>query len=293
MSSSPSAPKVTKSQVISLSEAGLSEVELENFIVENPGALGLGEVVLIERQRRQERAGRLDLLLEDREGESRFEVELKVGSLDESHLVRAIEYWDIERRHYPGYVHCAVVIAEDLTSRFLNVIQLFSGSVPIIAIQVNCSKVGETLALNFIKLIDSRTLRRDDRLDAKAEATDRNSWLSYVGPNIMAIADECLVTINSAAKRKRSLRYNKQYVGLTDSGKPDNFVYFLPRKSLMRVRASLSPVEPWIKRTQESNLDFKVAGSDELSIDITPQTLKDNKALIDEILLEAVKQDEA
>jgi hypothetical protein len=183
------------------------------------------------------------------------------------------------------------LIAEDVTSRFLNVIQLFSGSVPIIAIQVNCNKIGETAAVTFIKLIDSRTLRRDDRLDAKAKSADRNTWLSYVGPKIMAIADECLATINSSAGRKRELNYNKQFVGLTDNGRPDNFVYFLPRKSLMRVCANLSPVDPWVKRLQESNLDVKTEG-DAISIDVTPQTFPGNKALIDEILLEAVKQDE-
>jgi hypothetical protein len=59
----------------------------------------------------------------------------------------------------------------------------------------------------------------------------------------------------------------------------------------MKVRANLSPIEPWVKRIQESNLDVTV-GSDELLIDITPQTFADNRCLIDEILSEAVKQDE-
>lgn len=118
MSSATVALKVQRSEVVSLSEAGLSEIELENLIVEDPRILGLGEVLLIERQRRQEGAGGLDLLLEDREGESRFEVELKIGGLDESHLVRAIEYWDIERRRYHGYDHSAVLVAEDLYEPF-------------------------------------------------------------------------------------------------------------------------------------------------------------------------------
>lgn len=43
-------------------------------------------------------------------------------------MIRTIEYWDIERKRYPQYEHCAVIIAEDITSRFLNVIQLFNGS---------------------------------------------------------------------------------------------------------------------------------------------------------------------
>ena len=78
------AAKVTKSRVITLAEANFSEAALEKLIAEDPAMLGLGEnVVLIERQRPQERAGRLDLLLEDSEGELRFEVELKLGGLDE------------------------------------------------------------------------------------------------------------------------------------------------------------------------------------------------------------------
>jgi hypothetical protein len=83
--------KIAKSQVISLAEADINEAALEKLIADDPAILGLGDIVLIERQRPQEHAGRLDLLLEDAEGELRYEVELMLGSLDESHLVRSIE----------------------------------------------------------------------------------------------------------------------------------------------------------------------------------------------------------
>lgn len=56
--------------------------------------------------------------------------------MDESHLIRAIEYWDIERRRFPQYDHVAVVVAEDVTSRFLNVISLMNRTIPLIAIQL-------------------------------------------------------------------------------------------------------------------------------------------------------------
>lgn len=291
MSSPAAAPKIVKSQLIRLSDAGLSESELEKMIADDPKIVGLGDLILKDRQRQQQK-GRLDLLLEDREGESRFEVEIQLGSLDESHLVRTIEYWDIERRKYPGYTHCAVVIAEDITSRFLNVIQLFSGSIPIIAIQVNVHKVGDVKGLSFIKLVDSRTLREDDQLDLKAKSTTREDWLKFVGQSILSIADECLAVINSDAKRKRSLNYTQQYIGLTEDGKANNFVAFSPMKSRMRVHATLSPIEPWVKRLETSNVDFKQEG-DRLIIDVTTQAFTENKDLIEEVLREAVKQDEA
>src|SRR3989442_11609419 len=41
-----------------------------------------------------------------------------------SHIIRTIEYWDNERRRYPAYEHIAVLVAEQVTARFLNVIGL-------------------------------------------------------------------------------------------------------------------------------------------------------------------------
>ena len=127
-----------KHQLISLKDhPEFNEKWLQDRIAEDPTIIGLGETVLLARERPQERAGRLDLLLTSPDQDRRYEVELMLGATDESHIIRCIEYWDIERRRYPGYEHCAVLIAEDITSRFLNVIGLLAGTVPLVAIQLN------------------------------------------------------------------------------------------------------------------------------------------------------------
>lgn len=100
---------------------------VQDRIAEDPIVLGLGDVVLKDKERSQPRAGRLDLLLQDAEASRRFEVEVQLGGTDESHIIRTIEYWDIERKRYPQYDHTAVLVAEDITSRFLNVVGLFNG----------------------------------------------------------------------------------------------------------------------------------------------------------------------
>lgn len=97
---------------------------VQQRIADDPAILGLGELVLRDQERIHPRAGRLDLLLQDVETKRRYELELQLGSTDESHIIRTIEYWDIERKRYPQYEHCAVIVAEDITSRFLNVISL-------------------------------------------------------------------------------------------------------------------------------------------------------------------------
>jgi|SRR5258708_7645143 hypothetical protein len=284
------APKVTKSVPISLREAGVSESWLEQHIESDPTILRLGDVAIIERQRRQEKAGRLDLLLEDDSGDKRYEVELMLGSTDESHLIRTIEYWDIERRKWPGYEHCAVLIAEDVTTRFLNVISLFSGSVPFVVIQVNALQVDGKLVLNFVKVLDSRTLRTDETTELKEKATDRAYWISRASTGTVELADKCIAILNEVATVPRKPSYNKYYIGLNDGIRAGNFVTFKPRKSVLRVKfEALSTTEPWLKRLQDSGLESDVKNED-LRVFLTAKDFDDNKGLLTELLHEAVRQ---
>jgi len=78
-----------------------NEAWLQDRIAEDPSILGLGDLELIDKERFQPKAGRLDLLFRDPDTGKRYEVEIMLGALDESHIVRAIEYWDIERKRFP------------------------------------------------------------------------------------------------------------------------------------------------------------------------------------------------
>jgi hypothetical protein len=112
----------------------LGEKWVQQQIADDPSLLGLGDLDVRDKERIQTNAGRLDLLLQDPESLKHYEVERQLGATDESHIIRTIEYWDIERKRYPQYEHCAVIVAEEITSRFLNVIQLFNGTIPLIAL---------------------------------------------------------------------------------------------------------------------------------------------------------------
>lgn len=110
----------------------LGEKWVQARIASDPALLGLGEVDVKDMERVQPHGGRLDLLLHDTLANTRYEVELQLGATDESHIIRTIEYWDTERRRWPQYEHVAVIIAEEITARFFNVISLFNGFIPII-----------------------------------------------------------------------------------------------------------------------------------------------------------------
>ena len=283
-------PKLTKATPVTLREAGVTESWLESEIEKDPTMLRLGDVTIIERQRRQEKAGRLDLLLEDDAGDKRYEVELMLGPTDESHLIRTVEYWDIERRKWPGYEHCAVLIAEDVAARFLNVISLFSGTVPFVAIQVNGLMVDGKFVLNFVKVLDSRTLRKDETAELKEKATDRPFWISTASAATVELAEKCISIINQVASATRKPTYNRYYIGLNDGIRSGNFVTFRPKRSFLNLRfEALTSTEPWLKRLQDSGLDSDVKNED-LRVTLTPKEFDDNKELLTELLQEAVRQ---
>ena len=209
-----------------------------------------------DRQRIQPRAGRLDLLLQDPETNRRYEVELQLGSTDEAHIVRTIEYWDIERKRYPQYDHCAVLIAEDITSRFLNVISLFNASLPLIAIQMQAIKVAEHTSLVFTTVMDVLTRGPiDEDEDAQAAPTDRVDWEKKSTNEIMSMVDHILNIIHKLDPNIR-LNYTKMYVGLAQNGRPNNFMLFQPRKNRLVIRIKLTKADDIKAKMDAAGIDY-------------------------------------
>jgi hypothetical protein len=250
----------TKFEIISIkANPGIDEKWVKTRIAEDPSILGLGDVVLKDIERPQPRAGILDLLLQDTESNSRYEVEVQLGQTDESHIIRTIEYWDIERRRFPQYEHTAVIIAEDITSRFLNVISLFNGMIPLIAIQMKALKNGNNIGLIFTTVVNQMPLGLVGEDEEVSEAADRAYWEQRGTKRTVAIADE-LVELAKKHDKLLELKYNKFYIGLAKEGQPRNFVIFRPQKGSLRL-------EPRLKKTPEASSFLESAGLDVMDYD--------------------------
>lgn len=238
----------------------LNEKWVQQVIADDPSILGLGELILKDKERIQPRAGRLDLLLQDVDTNRRYEVEIQLGKTDESHIIRTLEYWDIERKRYPQYDHCAVIIAEDITSRFLNVISLFNGYIPLIAIQVSAYRFSEDqVSLVFTTVLDEVNLGLSEEDEEVKDVTDRNYWETIRGTKqSVTLADDLLALINTF-ESKLSLKYNKYYIGLAKDGQPNNFVVFKPRKSgiIMELRIDQSTeIQEALDEAKLDTLDY-------------------------------------
>ena len=193
---------------------------VQDRIAEDPGILGLGDLVLRDIERIQPRAGRLDLLLQNPETKRRYEIEIQLGPSDETHIIRTIEYWDIERKRYPQYDHCAVLVAEDITSRFLNVVSLFNGTIPLIALQMHAIQVGEFLTLVFTKVLDEMTRGLvDEDEDAESAPTDRIYWETKRGTKETVGMVDRLLNFVRELDASLELKYTKFYIGLAKQGR--------------------------------------------------------------------------
>ena len=272
--------------------ADFNEAWLQDRIAEDPSLLGLGELFLLDRERTQERAGRLDLLLSDPEQGRRFEVEVMLGPTDESHIIRAIEYWDIERRRYPAYDHVAVLVAEDITGRFLNVLSLFAGTIPLVCIQLNALKVEDYVVLDFVKVLDQRLLRRDDEVEAKSAPTDRPYWESKATAKVVKLCEDVIELLNGDGGGPWKPNYNRHYIGVTNGTKSSMFVFLRPRKQFAHLRVQLADPEEWLEPVEEAGLDGRSKGG-RLEVTLKLGDPKKHRELLVKVLAKARQEYEA
>lgn len=263
----------------------INEAIIQKVIAEDPSILNLGELELRDKERIQPNAGRLDLLLQDVETRRRYEVEVQLGKTDESHIVRTIEYWDIEKKRYPQYDHCAVIIAEDITSRFLNIIHLFNGHIPIIALQMSAYKIENEITIIFTKVIDELKLGFEEEDEGISESTDRNYWETKGSKETVALADELLKIIHELDNTFK-ITYKKHYIGLAKNGQAQNFIIFKAKKNNIRMEIKLERSTEIEEELDNSDLDVMEydVRSNRYRIRITKKDLENNKEILKKII---------
>ena len=195
-----------------LKDCGKDEYWLQEFIYNDPSVLGLGDLERVSREKRTSSGGRLDLLLKDPKDDGMFEVEVMLGGVDESHIIRTIEYWDLEKRRFPQRRHTAVLVAERINSRFYNVVNLLSQSIPIVGIQVNAIDLDGKLGISFTKIVDSYQEPEMEESSESAQFDERYWTGAYPAQATFAKAYKNLAALFF---EDVNLRFLEQYMVLT------------------------------------------------------------------------------
>lgn len=281
--------KLISTEKISLkNHPEIKEDTIQSYIFENPSVLGLGDLTAIRREKVQPSGGRLDILLTNDDNTTRYEVEIQLGATDPSHIIRTLEYWDTEKKRYPQYDHCAVIVAEEITGRFMNVISLFNGTIPLIAIQMSAFKNGDDISLSFIKVLDRVTYATDE--EESFEVADRNYWETRSTPAIMKSIDTIYNDIKEYAPGYE-LKYNKFYIGLANNGVVKNFVSFRPKKKFFYLRIKGEEDAEIQEAAEAAGIDIAYDSSHKhYEIRLTNhKEYKNHKELIDKMIENSIK----
>ncbi len=271
-----------KTKSISLRDAGKDEKWLQELITKDPTILGFGDVTVIQRERQQPTGGRIDMILSDPEEDLRYEVEIMLGTVDESHIIRTIEYWDVERRRFPAFEHRAVIIAEEITNRFFNVIGLLNKAVPIIALQLNAFLLEDKLCLNFVRVLDVM-----EEGEEEEEPVDRKYWETRVSKKSLDLMDALIKVIPKELGDLR-IKYNRTHVALGATGR--NFCWFHPRKGAhihFEIKPGSESRDQYVGKLEEKGIECGPRRSESMKIVITMKEFEENKDLIQEIMLAA------
>jgi len=266
-----------------------NEKWLQDRIEEDPSILNLGDLTIIGRERKQSSGGRLDFLFLDPETQTMYETEIMLGSTDESHIIRTIEYWDIERRRYPSKDHKAVIVAEEITNRFFNVISLMNRSIPIIAIQLNALKIEDKLILNFIKVLDIYEPPEDEE-DIDTEPVDRSYWESRSNPKSIATMDDIINIIKNEYEEGK-VTYNKHHIAL--GTKKRNFMWFHPRKKEgyvhFNIKVGQENLDYAKNLLEEAGIPFNIRKRNLLAVMLQRKDFKEHTDKITEMILKALE----
>ena len=260
---------------------------LQGLLAEEESILGLGPIEHLKSEVIQNNGGRLDLMFQDESGDVRYCVELQLGATDPSHIIRTLEYWDNERSRNPHIEHIAVIVAEDITTRFLNVISLFNKAVPLIAIQLNAFELNGDVGINCVKVLDLAQNMgwEDDNTSAKA-VTDRPYWEKRATPSTLQFTDEFFSFVKEVVSESTlELKYNKHYIGMAHNGVADNFMSFKPRKQEVLVEFRI-PHDEELTARMEENLDFVSYKPRwrRYIIRFTERSFRENQAFIKELV---------
>lgn len=110
----------------------LNEKEIEQFIVNSPSTLCLGEIEIIKSQYNQISGGIIDILALDSINNIYYEIELMLGEVDSIHVGHILDYWVREKSEKMYSNHIAVIISESIRGRFQKLLSVLPDYIPII-----------------------------------------------------------------------------------------------------------------------------------------------------------------
>lgn len=275
--------KINIGNKISLRSFGRDEYWVQDQIYQNPEILGLGKLIPLSKEKKQSNGGRLDLQLKDTDDNSMYEVEIMLGDTDPSHIIRAIEYYDNEKRRFPQRQHFCVLIAESFERRYFNVVQLLSHSIPLIAIQLDLIQSEQNYILNFTKILD---IYEEEEIEDESKIVNDSFWKNKYPWVVNSTIKLSELVKEQIKTHKIDIKYTQSNVSVT-KGSGNYFTIFGRSKPflLLEFKESREEKVEIINELLKSNeIDFKYNKYKYFNINLSEEDLQIKKDTISKLI---------
>lgn len=171
---------------------------------------------------------------------------------------------------------------------------LMSGSIPMVAIQINALRVHEHVVLDFVQVLDLTELRSDDTQedDSGGGRVERSYWDAKAGPTLMKVCEDVLAMVNQHASGPQEFNYLRGYIGLRSNGVVRNPVAMSPKptRNVVTVWAYVDDAEAWMPRVEEAGVPAQKKRSNRIQFKLTPEDAREHAGLIREAVAAAVER---
>jgi hypothetical protein len=226
--------------------------------------------------------------MRDSEAETYYEVEIMLGNIDESHIIRTIEYWDIERQQRPQFDHQAVIVAEKITSRFFNVIRLLNRAVPLIAVQLSAFRLDDnTIGLHSTTVLNVIEETVDADFVDQVERTDRTFWEKKADAKSLEVMDRIVASLRSDGIDPR-ITYNRHHIAMGTTGY--NFAWLYPRKTAGTCHITFRAGEgrdQVLSALQTAGIDASPSRTENIAFGVTANSFEQHATAIRDALRDA------
>lgn len=281
------APEFRHAQIIDLKgDARFNEDWLERLICDSPEILGLGPVTVLDKQRRQKDGiGRLDVVLEAMDKTAVFVVELMLGPVDSTHIVRTIDYWLDTQKKLRKNVECkAVLVGERIVdSRFGEVVKFLTKSMPLVVKEVAALQIGDVMTLHFTTIFRNSDLEEETE-ESEVTLVDRDFWIRK-DEQTLSVA-EALIPLLKDLNPVISPNLTRGYINVRVGNRAEGFIGFRPVRGNVRISVKVENALPWRKRLGRSGLSVIQTdkADNKVRLLVTEKDVSKNKALLKDLL---------
>ncbi|KKH50897.1 hypothetical protein [Methanosarcina sp. 1.H.A.2.2] len=237
----------------------IKEKNIQYMIAKEPKMLGRGELKLIDMEVTYENKRRLDLLFQSKDLKIIYEVEIQLGQLNGSHLFRTVEYWLNERENKSGHKHVAVLIAQVVTERALEIVKLCMENVSIIILEMTAHESENgILDLKFREVYPGECAIVDEykQYEEYEEIVlcDRQYYENYA-PEALLNAADTIFRILKEIDPVIEMNYTQGYIGFK-TGKIRGLAFIVIKKEELILKLVLEKLAETETKIRDLGLDL-------------------------------------